>query len=24
VVKAVPLKDGTPMDRLIKRYDLAK
>lgn len=22
VVKAVPLKDGTPMDRMIKRYDL--
>ena len=22
VVKAVPLKDGTPVDRMIKRYDL--
>lgn len=23
VVKAVPLKDGTPVDRMIKRYDLS-
>jgi hypothetical protein len=22
MVKAVPLKDGTPVDRMIKRYDL--